>query len=520
MLIKKKYYLVASVINGAIIWLLHFVTEFTAIRNNTLGYSDLIYHYIGVFIGALFFLIKISKYNKNKILMIAVSSLTLSQIILINTSNPAIARFTLFIAGFSVGNSVVLAYPYIYDIMNKIELNGKINYLSYMIIAVCVITATIFDMMHSNYLLSILMIILLLIFLICVLKNKNNEYERLNRHPLKFYFNHISHNSINYSYFLLSFFIGFFFINTYYSIILLLDIKGYLINDFTTFNKFIMILFITCFLFSFPIGVLYDHLGRKWMILLGFYINAIAFLVISISNTFNSLMLYVILPFLIGLGFTLSIFGGFLMVNLELAPKEFIIEHNSMSWIFFAMGLIIAHITDQFLYKYLQEQIIIMPLIIIFTYFTATIIVFQIKESLPSRKEMEWKKKIDLLLILTKYGIPIYSYEFEKYNNNNQHNTDTILTGGALVGISTMIKELTSKSNLKVIRQENYCIMLEETEHVILAIMASEELKIIRDHMIEFIMEFESFFSDVFDSWNSNTVVFLPTKKLVEKYFI
>ncbi|MFW9998144.1 MAG: hypothetical protein ACFFD4_39245, partial [Candidatus Odinarchaeota archaeon] len=79
--------------------------------------------------------------------------------------------------------------------------------------------------------------------------------------------------------------------------------------------------------------------------------------------------------------------------------------------------------------------------------------------------------------------------------------------------------KITQASNLKVIRQENYCVMLEEGKHVMLAVLSTEELRAIRCRMVDFVDEFESFFAELLDRYGTDTKVFLPTRKLVEKHF-
>ena len=61
--------------------------------------------------------------------------------------------------------------------------------------------------------------------------------------------------------------------------------------------------------------------------------------------------------------------------------------------------------------------------------------------------------------------------------------------------------------------------MLEDGQEVMIAIMATEELKIIRKKMQDFVEEFEAFFGELIQEWIGDTRVFLPTKQLVSKHF-
>ena len=117
--------------------------------------------------------------------------------------------------------------------------------------------------------------------------------------------------------------------------------------------------------------------------------------------------------------------------------------------------------------------------------------------------------------MLSRTGIPLYSQSLQ----DQEPVADAILAGGAIVGISTIVNEITKMKDLKVIKQENYCIMLEAGSHVILAVLTWKDLKIIRQKMIDFVSDFESFFSDLLKVWKGDMEVFLPSKRLVENHF-
>jgi hypothetical protein len=151
----------------------------------------------------------------------------------------------------------------------------------------------------------------------------------------------------------------------------------------------------------------------------------------------------------------------------------------------------------------------------IFAYFTATIVIFQTEEPLPSKVELEWRNKVEHILVLSPSGLPFYSQQLQKL----ELEADVGLAGGAIVGISHIINEITQASNLKVIRHENHCIIIEEGLYTILAVIVTEELKIIRNKMLDFVVDFEAFFEDFLKDWCGNTRVFTPAKKIVEKYF-
>ncbi len=145
------------------------------------------------------------------------------------------------------------------------------------------------------------------------------------------------------------------------------------------------------------------------------------------------------------------------------------------------------------------------------------LIALLISSSLLYRRSVSWRGKIEHILVLTKSGLPLYSQSLQK----DELKADVVLAGGALVGISSMASEITQAAHVKLIKQENYCIMLEEGEYIILAILIRNEEKSIRNRMQKIISEFETLHErELKTDMISDSEPFEPTKTMVEKYFI
>ena len=92
--------------------------------------------------------------------------------------------------------------------------------------------------------------------------------------------------------------------------------------------------------------------------------------------------------------------------------------------------------------------------------------------------------------------------------------------GGALVAVSSIFNEiLRDKKIIKVIKQENFTIHIEEGKHVIIALIALHEIKKIRKKMQEFLDDFEDFFEDALLKGIAEVQLFMPTTKIVQKHF-
>ncbi len=136
---------------------------------------------------------------------------------------------------------------------------------------------------------------------------------------------------------------------------------------------------------------------------------------------------------------------------------------------------------------------------------------------------MEWRNSLQHLLVLSSGGLTLYSQPLQDLEDQPDYQNfgekDYVLVGGALIGITKLINEITRDKKLGVIQQEKHAILLEEGELIRLALIATKDLKITRNKMREFIDEFETFFEPFLLEWNGDSRVYAPSKQLVAKHF-
>ena len=156
---------------------------------------------------------------------------------------------------------------------------------------------------------------------------------------------------------------------------------------------------------------------------------------------------------------------------------------------------------------------------LIFIFMSTTIVVFQIEETLPSKEELEWKTSIQSIFITYKSGETLFNQNLRKEKNENQDNNEVLLRG-ALSAIRSIITEIgQNQKPISIIEQEKFSILLEEGENIIIALISIKDLKILRKKMKEFLKEFQEFFGELLKEKTAEIEVFLPTKKLITKYF-
>lgn len=518
LLSRKALVLVTASVLASLSWLLHFILEFIVLSAVDLAPIYILFHLAGLPIGALLFLFVFSKHDQTVCFLVTSSLLNFSLIGLVLVQEPIFVLGFLALAGVNIGIGLPLIFLLIVPFLEKPEYNGRIYYSSYIGISLILILEAIVIFMKAVLIHVLFLGTLLFIILITFLLGRSPSVLPPRRTNLRSY---LQKDVFPFPAHFLTFFLGFFFTNGYYAAILILSSSEKLSQLYPypdSLNVFILILYLICLLFCVPSGILYDWVGRRWPMLIGFYLTALLFFIIPFRSTLfpyipEETLFLLIIPIILGLGITLAIFGGFLVVNLELAPKEYLSTHIGIIVVFVGVGEICGVIANEVLK--LLDQPFLLPVVMIFASFTATMIVFQIKEPLPSRAELEWRRKVEHILVLSKSGLPLYSQPLQ----HQELEADAALAGGAIIGVSGIINEITRASNLKVIKQENYCIMLEESSQIILAIMVTEELETVRTKMQDFVVDFESFFEELLHDWTGSTIVFRPTKKLVEKHF-
>jgi MFS family permease len=519
---KNGLIAISNICIGTTIWSFNFILQFSVLRNLNLPFWFVLFFAGGVPLGGLAFS-WLSKWDELKLGILS-STLTTAPIIglvliqIVNLPENMTALLVIILLGLS-GFSNAITVPYAYLISSVIfdnpEFNGRLSLMAYLFISILVILVVFLDSIHATVLVSLVLAIFYMISCLALIGGRS-KFEIIP--PRCINVSAYLRQKDTYSAHLLSFFLGFFFLNSYYAVVLILGNASLS----SGLNEFVMILYTVCFAVALPCGFIYDRLGRRSAILMGFYAQAFAFLLVSFMMldpiTFpleTSLLL--VFPIVIGVGLVLTVFGG-ATVMYEQAPKGYLRVHLGASYAFFGIGMVGGVIVDIILEAIIFTNIAFLPIVLIFAYFTATIVVLQIPETLPSREELEWKNSIEHLLVLSRGGLPLHSQRLSKKEADSSR--DEMLVGGAISGISELVREISqSETRMKVIQQEGYCILLEEGRDVIVAVLALNELNAIRTRMQDFLEEFVLFFGELVAEWQGDPKVFSPAKQLVAKHF-
>ncbi len=495
---------------GSILWALHFIFEFSIIIKYGLPFFFVVFHFFAVSIAAFFSIKVISKWRFFPSYFISISIIIFSCIGLIAVNQPWFVPFGLFGAGFGIGVYFGFSNALLHFTTEDPKFTGHFFALGQAILAIFIVIQTLIDLLANSwiyisyFLLIFLAVGILLMYCKADVKLPPQEPLSIRKYLSK---------KENLPELGLAFFSGFFFTNTYYSTIIILQPLGGLME----LNIFVIVLFITFAIVALPCGILMDTFGRRITILLGLSIQALAFLLLSFSEITISLLIY-IFPILLGIGLSFTIITSYVFFE-ELPPRKHLRDLGYIYMGVLGLGCVGGAVLGEVLRPLLALDPGNLTIILLFVFVIATFSISQLKETLPTKDELEWKGAIQYLYVLLRSGIPVHSQDLCEIQEGN-YCMDEALLGGALIAISSILQEAAQNQNpLKVVKQENYSILIEESPKILVAVITLKELKIIRQKMQTFLEEFQEFFGEVIDSGLTDMRVYSPAKRLAEKFF-
>lgn len=371
----------SSVFQLGLVNIFHFILEFSALKQASLPYFFIIFHMIGVTAGALFSLEVAYKWN-NLVAYLCYFILFISFLISLEILiHPLYIPFALFGAGFCIGG--ISGFGMVNTFSGNPEYGpptgGRTLGLGLFIASILVIIYAIINNAGIFILNLIFFALILVTSLVSTFVSKKDiqiiAQKRLN--VVSFF-----KSKENLSRLAVAFFHGFFIINTYYAAILIFDLLGLV----QYLNTFVIILFVVVVLVSNPVGVVADIIGRRFTGMIGLAIQAFAFLILSFLNQVN-IALIIIFTITLGIGFTF-IYIGFFQILIESPKRSVLRDEFTISMAFLGIGAAIGVVLGEVLQYLIRTNAAYLTIVLLFIFICATIAVFQVKETLPSKSEV------------------------------------------------------------------------------------------------------------------------------------
>ncbi|MFX0135984.1 MAG: tetratricopeptide repeat protein, partial [Candidatus Hodarchaeota archaeon] len=134
---------------------------------------------------------------------------------------------------------------------------------------------------------------------------------------------------------------------------------------------------------------------------------------------------------------------------------------------------------------------------------------------LQTESEKNWYKRIRHIYLFLPQGIFIYEYSFK---SGDTAETEAEFISGGLTGLFALIKEVTkNQTKIKIIEQEELCILLEYGHYINAALISDENLITLRNKLKELIQEVEDFFQEELENFQGNLSPFSKIDKFIQK---
>ncbi len=379
--LKQNMFVLVPLLGLSLGNILHFSLEFTVLQKVNLPYFLIIFHMIGVPVGAIF---AVKVINKRSSLFGFLTSFILLGFFLLSLMvilHPLYTPFGLFGAGFFIG--AMSGYLPIFG-LSSIPESGDPKFAARFFgrgFAISSIFVIIYALMNLtiNFTLTLIYFSLILIISLVIMLKGNKNFDFVTQEHLNI-INYIK-NKKNLSKLTISFFHGFFIINTYYAAILIFDFIG--LDQYL--NSFVLFLFIILAVGGIPTGSIADRIGRRITVMIGLVMQALAFLILSFLNKINILLIVIFILFL-GIGF-IFIYVGFTQLKLELSERTTVRDESSISVGLLGIGSAVGVILGEVIKDLIVNNTAYLTIILLFVFICATIVVFQVQETLPSRSE-------------------------------------------------------------------------------------------------------------------------------------
>lgn len=381
---KQALFGTGSTISWGLANILHFTFEFSILQKVNLPYFFIIFHMIGVFFGAIFVIEVLHKMDSIAVFLIQFILLVFFLMSLMIFLQPLYTPFGLFGAGFCIGMGS--GSVHINSFRANPELNdpawwgaaGRLFSQGMGISSILVIIYATINLTENFFLTFIYFTLLLIITLVSMLITRNDFQNITQEHVTTIT---LLKNKENLPKLGVAFFHGFFIINTYYAAILIFDSLGFI----QYLNNYVLILFTIVAIVSIPTGMIVDRIGRRITAMIGLALQALAFLVLSFLSDFNIPLIIIFISFL-GIGFTF-IYAGFSRLEVELSRGLNSRDELSISMGFIGIGAAVGVILGEVLKYLIETSAAYLSMVLLFVFICATIVVFQVHETLPSRSE-------------------------------------------------------------------------------------------------------------------------------------
>ncbi len=170
-----------------------------------------------------------------------------------------------------------------------------------------------------------------------------------------------------------------------------------------------------------------------------------------------------------------------------------------------------------------SDMIILLSLLGKLLQISSIIIISAVLFRLPIFFEVNWKESlIQIFIIKSGAGISFFNMKFQRASGEieGRSDIDEELVGGGMVGITTMLKEISrSSEELKTIDHGDQKILLEHSEYFFIALLVKVEMHIFKEKLFQLRSTIEKYYNNILEDWDGSLDYFEPLGNIVKDIF-
>ena len=213
----------------------------------------------------------------------------------------------------------------------------------------------------------------------------------------------------------------------------------------------------------------------------------------------------------------------FVVINLsvwtDLAPENKIARFNGYGWSSLGIGGASGFLLGISITSGIIELDLLVILAVLIVSELSLIPFVLMKESLPPSDELEWRKEIIHLYVISNSGIIMSDYSFTKTSGIDSPD----LLAGGISGITAILKEMVgSDQQLKSIDHADKKLLFEYAydDQFLIALLANKDLNILRTKLKKLTAQIQSVFWETIVKWDGDLDILAPMKTIIRYHFV
>lgn len=267
-------------------------------------------------------------------------------------------------------------------------------------------------------------------------------------------------------------------------------------------------------LFVIPSGIFADKYGRKTSIIVSCYIVVIASLIVGLFEQSEYFELsFTIAAFLLGISFALIFPVLDSSIWIDLAPEDSIARYSALNYVTLGIGLAVGYIfafANPFNFSFYANVFLLLALSIV-----TVLPLFWISDSYPPLE-------LQLLLVITRAGIPVFHYRFGR-ENEEDYKVSLTLISGALTAVGSFMREALGERDgkLNLVNHGSYFILTETEKETGLTVAAftNKNDSEVQNALKKFLEEFQERYGKELENWTGRLKTFEDARESAENIF-